>query len=175
VVRFANWIPEDLKANLRVLDYACGRGRHIRFLENFGCQILGMDCDQEAIDHLSKSINLSKPDQVELRYVDLELDLFAIQSQEKFAAVVVTNYLYRPHLLNLIEVIAPKGLLIYETFAIGNEIFGKPSNPDYLLVDNELIELVMHKENFKVLAFEHLKIDDPKPAIVQRICAMRTK
>lgn len=88
-----------------------------------------------------------------------------------FAAVVVTNYLHRPLLPALRAAVAPGGLLIYETFAQGNERFGKPSNPDFLLRPGELLEGLDGR--LRVLAYEDLVVDEPRPAAVQRICALR--
>ncbi|MDH3914344.1 MAG: SAM-dependent methyltransferase, partial [Rhodospirillales bacterium] len=90
---------------------------------------------------------------------------------QRFAGVVVTNYLYRPHLPALIESVAPDGVLIYETFARGNERFGRPSNPDHLLEAGELLEAV--RGSLRILAYEDLDVERPKPAAVQRICALR--
>jgi hypothetical protein len=87
----------------------------------------------------------------------------------QFDAVIVTNYLYRPYLKNITKLLNPMGFLIYETFAIGNEAYGKPSNPNFLLQPNELLNLA---ENMKILAFEDLTVQTPKPACVQRLCAV---
>lgn len=89
---------------------------------------------------------------------------------QPFAAVVVTNYLHRPLLPALRAAVAPGGLLIYETFAQGNERFGKPSNPDFLLRPGELLEGL---GALRVLAYEDLVVEDPRPAAIQRICAAR--
>jgi hypothetical protein len=83
--------------------------------------------------------------------------------------VVVTNYLFRPLLARLTAAVAADGVLIYETFAAGNERFGKPSNPDFLLRPGELLERV--RGRLRVVAFEDLYVERPKPAMVQRLCA----
>ncbi|MGH6948350.1 MAG: SAM-dependent methyltransferase [Kiloniellales bacterium] len=88
-----------------------------------------------------------------------------------YAGVVVTNYLHRPLLPLLVESLARGGLLIYETFARGNERFGKPRNPDHLLQPGELLEVV--RGALRVLAYEDLEVVDPRPAMVQRIAARR--
>jgi SAM-dependent methyltransferase len=88
-----------------------------------------------------------------------------------FDAIVVTNYLHRPLLPTLAASLAPGGLLVYETFARGNERFGKPSNPAFLLAPGELLESV--RGRLRVLAFEDLVVDDPRPAAVQRLAARR--
>jgi SAM-dependent methyltransferase len=88
----------------------------------------------------------------------------------RFAAIVVTNYLYRPLLAQLAASLAPDGVLIYETFALGNEAFGKPSNPDFLLRPGELLGLA-RDAGLRVIAFEDGCVATPKPAMVQRLCA----
>ena len=88
-----------------------------------------------------------------------------------FAAVVVTNYLYRPLLARLPTWLMPDGVLIYETFAVGNEIHGRPRNPNFLLRPSELLEAFSGA--LTVVAYEHGAIRHPRPAVVQRICAVR--
>ena len=89
-----------------------------------------------------------------------------------YAAVVVANYLHRPLLPRLLEALAPEGILIYETFAQGNERYGRPSNPQFLLRPGELLEVV--RGELRVLAYEDRFIEQPKPALVQRICAVKS-
>ena len=89
----------------------------------------------------------------------------------RFAGVVVTNYLYRPILPALVHAVAPGGALIYETFAKGNEKFGRPANPDHLLNPGELLETV--RGQLRVVAYEDRIVRRPWPAAVQRICAVR--
>ena len=90
---------------------------------------------------------------------------------ETFACVVVTNYLWRPLFPTLIATLAPDGILIYETFAAGNEEFGKPSNPDFLLQEDELLDAC---RDLEIVAFEQGFFADPRPSVKQRICAART-
>jgi len=85
----------------------------------------------------------------------------------RFAGIVVTNYLHRPLLPILAESLLPGGILIYETFAQGNEAFGRPSNPDFLLRPNELIDVFV--QALTIAAYEHLVIESPRKAMVQRI------
>ena len=87
----------------------------------------------------------------------------------RFGAIVVTNYLHRPLLPVLTGSLEPGGVLIYETFAQGNEKFGKPSNPAFLLAPGELLEAVGGR--LRVLAYEDLVVEEPRPAAIQRICA----
>ena len=88
------------------------------------------------------------------------------------AAVVVTNYLWRPILDDLVALLAPGGWLLYETFAVGNERFGRPSNPDFLLLPGELLDLA-RRHDLHVVAYEDVVVDEPRPACVQRIAATR--
>ena len=91
--------------------------------------------------------------------------------QAQFDAVVVTRYLFRPRLDRLAALLRPGGVLIYETFMLGNERFGKPSNPDFLLRPHELLDWARGWGS--VLAFEQGEIARPAPAMIQRICALR--
>jgi len=84
----------------------------------------------------------------------------------------VANYLHRPLFPRLLQALAPEGVLIYETFAAGNERYGKPSNPAFLLRPGELLEAV--RGRLRVIAYEDLEVSDPRPAAVQRICAIHT-
>jgi hypothetical protein len=88
---------------------------------------------------------------------------------QRFDVVVVTNYLWRPLLPTIVDSVAPGGLLIYETFAIGNEAFGKPSNPDFLLRPGELLQAC---QGLDVLAYEHGLLRQPTRC-VQRIAACK--
>ncbi|MDH3593660.1 MAG: class I SAM-dependent methyltransferase [Rhodospirillales bacterium] len=161
VRRFAGRVP----AGGRVLDLACGGGRHTRLFLELGHPVLAMDRDIAWIADLA-----GRPD-LESLEVDLEDGRPFPLAGQRFAGVVVTNYLYRPHLPALIESVAPDGVLIYETFARGNERFGRPSNPDHLLEAGELLEAV--RGSLRILAYEDLDVERPKPAAVQRICALR--
>ena len=89
---------------------------------------------------------------------------------ERFDAVVVTNYLHRPLLSVLRDSLLPAGVLIYETFAAGNQRYGRPSNPEFLLEPGELLELC---RGLRVIAYEDVYVEDPKPALVQRVCAVQ--
>ena len=90
---------------------------------------------------------------------------------ERFNLVVVTNYLYRPLMSQLRDSLADDGVLIYETFMLGNERFGKPSNPAFLLRPGELLECF---KDLAVKGFEEGEVSLPKPAMIQRLCAVRT-
>ena len=93
---------------------------------------------------------------------------------ERFAGIVVTNYLHRPLFAPLLESLASGGVLIYETFAQENGRFGKPSNPDFLLAPGELLHIAQARPGLRVLAFEDGYSALPKPAMIQRICILKT-
>ena len=88
--------------------------------------------------------------------------------------IVVTNYLHRPLLPHLASALTPGGVLIYETFGVGNERFGKPSNPNFLLRPGELLEFAA-AHGLQVLAYECGEVSEPKQSVIQRIAAQRLK
>jgi SAM-dependent methyltransferase len=159
VRRFAGLAPAG-----QVLDLACGAGRHARLFAALGHPVLALDRDPLALAAAAGP-------GIDTMHYDLELDgapwPFAAG---RFAAIVVTNYLHRPLLPQLAASLAPDGVLIYETFALGNEAFGKPSNPDFLLRPGELLGLA-HDAGLRVIAFEDGHVTKPKPAMLQRLCA----
>jgi SAM-dependent methyltransferase len=163
LVRYANLLP----ANACVLDVACGAGRHVRWLVARGCSVTALDRDADALSALESLVP-----QVEICVADIEGAAWPLPDQE-FDAVLVTHYLHRPLWALLLGAIAPGGLLIYETFAAGNEQFGKPSRPDFLLNPGELLEVV--KGAMRVIAYEDRYVDQPKPAMIQRIVARKNK
>lgn len=161
VTRWANLVPEGA----RVLDVAAGRGRHARLFAARGAQVLAVDRDAEALAALSGVAG------VEARCVDLEAAPWPF-GDETFDAVIVTNYLHRPLFPALLAGLALDGALIYETFAAGNQHFGRPSNPAFLLEPGELLYRVGGR--LRVVAFEQGEIPAPRPAVVQRIAAVGT-
>lgn len=160
VARFAALVPTGAS----VLDLACGGGRHARLFAAQGCRVEAVDRDATALTQLGGVAGVTTS------VADLEQEVWPLAGRS-FDAVVVTNYLYRPHFDALLACIAPGGVLIYETFMIGNERFGKPSNPAFLLAPDELLQRVAGE--FSVLGFEQGELEVPKPAMVQRICAWR--
>ena len=155
------WAP-SIAPNGDILDLACGMGRHSRFLAAGGFRVCAVDRDRQALDALRAISGVT------VLLADLENAPWPF-SGRKFDGVVVTNYLHRPVLPRILEALAPAGVLIYETFAVGNERFGKPSNPHFLLRPGELLELA--QDRLRVIAYEDLEVATPKPARVQRICA----
>ena len=160
IVRFAPLVP----AGGAVLDLACGRGRHTRYFLDRGHPVVAIDIDLSGIED-----GLDHP-RLEAMQADLEDGRPFPLATRRFAGVVVTNYLYRPLFPSLVSAVASGGVLIYETFARGNERFGKPRNPDHLLIPGELLEAV--RGALRVVAYEDLVVEVPRPAAVQRICAV---
>ncbi|HEX7913634.1 MAG TPA: class I SAM-dependent methyltransferase [Paraburkholderia sp.] len=147
-----------------VLDVASGAGRHARFFASRGHPVTAIDRDCAALDLLC-DVPLVTP-----LVADLEGAAWPLPADAKFAAVVVTNYLHRPLFESLLQALAPGGVLVYETFAQGNESVGKPSNPAFLLAPGELLERV--RGRLRVVAFQDGYLAQPRPAYVQRICAI---
>ncbi len=161
VERFAGLVP----AAGGILDLACGGGRHTRYFLARGHAVLAVDRDLAGIADLAGTPGLERLG------ADLEDGSPWPLAGRCFAGVIVTNYLHRPLLPRLVGAVAPDGCLIYETFAAGNECFGRPSNPDFLLRPGELLETV--RGQLTVVAYENLEVAAPKPAMVQRIAAVR--
>jgi SAM-dependent methyltransferase len=147
------------------LDLACGSGRHARLLASLGHAVTAVDRNAEALlAAAGKGV------------ATLQHDLEAPGAvwpfaAGRFAGVVVTNYLHRPLFGQIAAALAPNGMLIYETFARGNEVFGKPSNPDFLLRPGELLELA-GRGGLRVVAYEDGVVERLTPARLQRLCAV---
>lgn len=160
VARFLGLAP----AGGRILDVAAGGGRHTRLARARGYTATAVDIDVAGLAELRADPG------VEILAADLEGDAWPL-GERRFAGVIVANYLHRPLLPRLIAAVAEGGTLIYETFAEGNEAFGKPSNPDFLLKPGELLDAV--RGTLTVVAYEHGKIEAPRHAVIQRIAAVR--
>ena len=158
VVRFAGLIPAG-----PVLDLAAGAGRHARHLRERGHEVTAVDRDVAGL------ADLARDEGVEILEADLESGAPWPLGARRFAGVVVANYLHRPLLPAIVGAVGPGGLLIYETFAVGQERFGRPTNPDFLLRPGELLEAV--RGRLTVLAYEDLEVAEPAPKRVQRIAA----
>lgn len=164
----SSWVVlhgERIPAAGAVLDLACGSGRHARWLAARGYAVHAVDRDAAAIGTLAGVPG------VEARQLDLEGDAWPLTGR-RYAGIVVTNYLWRPRLPDLLALLAPGGVLIYETFMRGNEAYGKPSNPDFLLRPGELREIAA-AAGLREVAFEEGYSDRPKPAMRQAVCAVR--
>jgi SAM-dependent methyltransferase len=158
VQRFAGLIP----AGGRVLDLACGGGRHTRFLAALGCAVEAVDRDAAALATL-EGLPLVSTHTADLEHAPWPYD------GQRFDAIVVTHYLHRPLFAPLASALGDSGVLIYETFAAGNERYGRPANPDFLLQPGELLRAFA---GLHVVAYEDGYVDVPKPAMVQRLCAI---
>ncbi len=147
----------------RVLDVACGRGRHSRWFAARGCRVVAIDRDSAALDELAAVARVTPI------AVDLEAGAWPFEG-EKFDAVIVTNYLHRALFPHLLRTLAGDGVLLYETFARGNEAYGKPSNPEFLLDEAELLGVV--GDSLSIVAFEQGRTELGRPAVVQRLAAV---
>lgn len=159
VQRWSHLIP----TGGNVLDVACGHGRHMRWLASLGHKVTGVDRYAEAVAAVA--------DLGEAVQADIENGPWPFMHGEqprRFDAVVVTNYLWRPLLPTLLASLAPGGVLLYETFAMGNETVGKPSRPDFLLQTGELLTRC---QALRVVAYEDGYLPNP-PRFVQRIAAL---
>lgn len=160
VERWAGMIPPPG----RVLDVACGAGRHAVFLADRGYRVEAVDID----------LALSEPFQghagVDWRKLDIEGEPWPY-GEGVFQGVVVTNYLHRPLFPQLIDVLAPGGVLIYATFSMGQARYGRPRNPTHLLMPGELLEAV--RGRMRVVAYEDVEEAGERPACVQRLCAVK--
>jgi len=152
------------RGDARLLDFASGSGRHARLAVARGFRVLAVDRDRALLD-------MDEVRGLELRVEDLESGRWSF-SAERFQVVVVTNFLHRPRLDLLPGLLAAGGRLVYETFALGNAAYGKPSNPAFLLQPDELF-LLARRANLQVRVFEQGYVASPKPALVQRMVALR--
>jgi SAM-dependent methyltransferase len=156
VERWAHLVP----SGGAVLDVACGHGRHLRYFAARGHPVMGVDRDAGAIAS-ARGVG-------ETLLADIENGPWPFGGRT-FAGVVVTNYLWRPLLPAIVACIAPGGVLIYETFAAGNETVGKPSRADFLLAPGELLRAYA---GLRVVAYEDGFLPEPD-RFVQRIAAVR--
>ena len=156
VQRWSHLVARDAA----VLDVACGSGRHVRWFARRGCRVTGVDRDAAALEPLAGI--------AETIVADIETGPWPL-ADRRFDAVVVTNYLWRPLLPLVVASVADGGVLLYETFAVGNETVGKPSNPAFLLKPGELLQAAA---SLRIVAFEDGFLRDPD-RYVQRLAAVR--
>lgn len=162
VCRWTHLIPDTRPGGPKALDLACGHGRHTRWLTRQGCHVFALDRDATALASLA-----TMAPQVRTVHADIENNAWPLSGQN-FDAVVVTNYLWRPLWPHILGILAPGGVLIYETFAHGNASVGKPSRPDFLLQPGELLQVCA---GLRVVAFEDGFLREPE-RYVQRIVAI---
>jgi SAM-dependent methyltransferase len=155
----SDWVLRwaDLITAGPVLDVASGAGRHALFFAERGLEVIAVDRERQEIPGA--------------RFVqaDIEAGPWPFTGQ-RFAAIVVANYLHRPLFTVLENALADEGVLLYETFMVGNEKFGRPSNPAFLLEAGELLRAF---GRLQPIAFEQGYVERPKPAMIQRLCARR--
>ena len=156
VRRWSHLVP----TNAEVLDVACGSGRHVRWFAQRGARVTALDRDAAAVEPL-RGI-------AQVVVADIEGAAWPLHGR-RFGAVVCTNYLWRPLLPTLVDAVGDDGVLIYETFAVGNETVGKPSNPNFLLRRAELLDAV---GALRVIGYEDGFVDAPA-RFVQRVVAVR--
>ena len=169
VARFAGLVAAPREAGADesggvVLDLACGAGRHARLLLERGYRVVAVDRDVSGLGDLAGAAGL------DLIEADLERAPWPFGTR-RFAGIVVTRYLYRPLLATLIGALAEDGVLIYETFARGNERHGRPRRPEFLLEPGELLEAV--RATLHVVAYEHGLVRAGAPSVIQRLCAVK--
>ncbi|MBM3510753.1 MAG: class I SAM-dependent methyltransferase [Alphaproteobacteria bacterium] len=162
VERFLPLIPRRTAGG--TLDLACGRGRHVRALRAHGLGVVALDRDPAALAAIADPA-------VEKVAADLEAGGWPF-GERRFDGIVVTNYLHRPLFPALARALNPGGILIYETFARGNERFGRPRNPDHLLKPGELLAAFAQ---LHVIAYGCGAIGDERPRVVARLCAARAE
>jgi SAM-dependent methyltransferase len=163
IARHAALIP----SGARVLDLAAGTGRHARLLASRGMRVLAVDRDADALAVIDGD------PRIETRVLDLETGIWPLAG-ETFDAIIVANYLHRPLFPYLRAALAPDGVVLYETFALGNERFGRPANPEFLLRDGELLAFAAATSApLTVVAYEHGRVDaDGRTAVVARLAAV---
>lgn len=166
------WVTEHamhFPKNGRILDLACGQGRHARWLLEQGFRVLAVDRDASAVSTMTDTRMTSA---LEVVSADLEGPEWPLTG-ELFDGIVVTRYLYRPRLGDLAELLAPGGVLIYETFMRGNELFGSPRRPEFLLEASELLRFAA-ASGLQVIDFREGFDPGPNPAMTQSICCRRS-
>lgn len=144
-----------------VLDVAAGSGRHARALAARGYKVIAADLDVTGLTDLDGEVIAA----------DLENGTWPF-AQRRFDAIVVTNYLHRPHFPHYTASLNPGGVLLIETFGQGNENFGRPRNPAFLLAPGELLAAFA---SLSVVAYEHGAEQQPRPAVRQRLCALNLR
>jgi len=167
----SNWIARWaslIRPGGRVLDVACGHGRHSHWLAQMGFEVTALDRDAQALAATQAQWPANtRPGQ--LVQADIEnADWPLPHLQGQWDAVIVTNYLWRPLWPTLLAALAPNGVYLHETFAHGNASVGKPSRPDFLLAPGELLQVC---SSLRVVAFEDGFATDPE-RFVQRIAAI---
>jgi len=158
--KYASLIPLDRP----VLDLACGAGRHSLYLLDAGYDVTAVDINISSIAAYQEKVELS------IVEADLEKDRWPF-SRGAFSGIVVVNYLWRPLFADIAESLTPGGILLYDTFALGNEKYGRPRNPDFLLAPGKLAEFF--GVSLEIVDFFEGVVDEPSPACRQAIVARK--
>jgi SAM-dependent methyltransferase len=166
----ARWAPLVAPGG-SVLDVACGLGRHGLYFLKQNHRVTLIDVASAAIDSIAKRLTADERTRAELVIADIENGPWPLPDTRRFDGIVVTHYLWRPLMPRLCESLADGGVLIYETFAVGNETVGKPSRPDFLLHNGELLALCA-QAGLRVIAYEDGFLDAPA-RFVQRVVAVK--
>jgi len=167
----SDWVVDhisEIRPEGQVLDLACGSGRHTRLLLEKGFEVTALDINTTRLSDLKSHPRLT--------IVEVDLEDNSASAEEwplttQFDGIVVTNYLHRPLFRHLSDSLSKDGILIYETFMIGNERFGKPSNPDFLLKKDELRN--SFGETLRIIEFSQGYLEVPKPAMIQQFCGKK--
>jgi SAM-dependent methyltransferase len=174
----ASFLPDVMVGQVKtLLDVACGNGRHIALARARGYSVTGLDRDiSQVTGFFQAGSKDSDPPPtfvpVALCQVDLETTAPWPIAGKRFDVVIVTNYLHRPRLPDIIAHVADDGMLIYETFATGQQRFGRPSNPDFLVQPGELLRVV--QPNLTPFFYEHGQLSQPD-RVVQHVVAVGQK
>ena len=163
----SQWVERHaglIRPNGEVLDLACGNGRHTRYLASLDKRVTAVDIDVSGVAALADQ------DRIEIIAADLEQDAWPLNNRE-FDGIVVVNYLFRPHFPSLIKALRDGGVLIFDTFARGNEKYGRPRNPAYLLEPGEL--LTAFAPDLSIVAYDYGECNEPEHAVRQRLCAIK--
>jgi len=161
------WVVKHLlliKKGGRVLDLACGNGRHAIWIAQQGYQVDAIDRDFQAVS------GMLDMDNINVLILDIEAGEWP-GPRQRYDGIVVSRYLYRPLLTILPEMLNSGGVLIYETFMVGNERYGKPSNQNFLLSSEELLSV--YSPLLSIISFEQGEESNPKPAVMQRLCGLK--
>ena len=171
----SSWVRRysgEIRDGGTVLDLACGSGRHSRLFAELGCPVTAVDVAVDDVTSLATSLQSDSPSAapIEVLRADLENDAWPFGGFE-FDGIVVVNYLHRPLFAPLRVALSPGGVLIYDTFAVGNERYGKPRNPAYLLEPGELLR--EFGARLEVVTYQHGEVSDPQQAVRQSIVVRR--
>jgi len=167
------WVRQyatGIAAGGSILDVACGSGRHSYYFSERGYHVTAVDRDVGRL-HSPDRDTVEHAHPLEIITADLETEPWPF-TDRVFDGIVVTDYLHRPHFPLLAAALAPGGMLLFDTFAAGNQRFGRPRNPAFLLQPGELLDAF--SATLQIVAYEHGEVATPRPAMRQRLCAIKS-